>query len=1259
MSGEVLRKCFDHIVREVRENPGMSEDELYSVLDRSGFFECLGYERFGVEVRKQFVIVGGRKKADYVCLDEYQNVIFVIEAKKPREKKLEDALDQLWERYVLPLKARYGVLTNGRRFIVYRRVIGRGYDKVVDVELEKVSKVDCKRIFSLLRRPEYEITYLPRVREYFESVETLSLKEPLAKEYFFETFKLNVNSIFGALVRNLVKLFDRIYPQSKFLKGAYGFWHRSLARKPERIPDSWKPFLKEDRDVFKFMFCLETAHALLARLILAKACEDLDFPGINVSRFTLEKVHQVRDQIPVLGYPIVLIRLLREMRDQLIYSIFEEDIFSWWTDAFVEFGESSSVELLHEKVDNVLEGFSRAIARLIFVLYKFDFSEVAGDPLGDLYQQYFDRETRKALGEFYTPVEVVNYILDAVKYKNVRYKRLLDPACGSGTFLVEALKRYLKEAKPIAKRYGWTYVLRELCNNPKIVGLDIHPFACLIAQVRFMLELIPYYKKALEEEKLTVYEALQRLPIFRTDSLVIEIYPQEFRKTPSLFVTEEDLSFIAPLPVRKNGEEYVSARVVIPSWKKTAHNTNYMLFNLDEYFCVIQAVFDVVKSMLKVGGEKIPIKGFEAHLKKYLANKDFTILANFFRPYANKILDEIRRLQLEFEDGRLVKSIEDVVLACLLKNYLQYDYVVGNPPYVRVQELIKEKKEIYKKIYRAARGNYDIYVVFIERGLNWLKDEGKLGFICSNRFATVNYGKELRRLISNRYTLLQFVDFGDTGVFRDVLNYPAIIIFKNKQAKQDTIIKVCKVIKRPENVPESIFLEEIKTKIASVVKETDFIEEENFEAFGQAHNTLNQEGWYFMPHTRRKLFEKLTSALPPLLKFAISSKKGSALFEGTSTGAKDIFVVKKVRDVNEQTMEILCPREGKRYKIEKSILRPYIEDAGKWLPPSTIFYLIFPYKKLKGKHVFIPEERMKLEYPLAYSYLLSHKEKLLKRKGYSDRRDWYSYSAPRSLDLYGKEKLLIQGFSVDSSVSLDRKEGVFFGPDIYGLRLKQAFKDYSLLILGILNSKITNFFARLVGVVHGSGYYKFEDRFIKKLPIKLPQTSKEKKVANAIVKEIERILICVDPQRIIGGFPEAYLRKYYTFDKEFDEITYTFNADHSRIEPIVTGQPEKGYVVYPSENEDPIWLDTKEKAEYVSLALKRKKSVCKNDVAKIIIPKDNKIVKEILETFKRRLDEIGKISIEKLERKIDELVFQLYGLEDQDTAVIKDFLKKF
>jgi len=204
-----------------------------------------------------------------------------------------------------------------------------------------------------------------------------------------------------------------------------------------------------------------------------------------------------------------------------------------------------------------------------------------------LYQKYFDRETRKALGEFYTPKEVVKYILDAVGYKGqfITDKRLLDPACGSGTFLVEALRKYLDASKSIAEKDGWGKVLKKLCNEFHIVGFDIHPFATIMAQIHFMLVLIPYYKKAIEEDKTFV---LRRIPIFRTDSLIDERKGER----NNLFSFDEgsrDVQLNIPLPVRKKIEdkEFIEMNVTMPRsqevWKKTD------LRDIPQYFCALQA----------------------------------------------------------------------------------------------------------------------------------------------------------------------------------------------------------------------------------------------------------------------------------------------------------------------------------------------------------------------------------------------------------------------------------------------------------------------------------------------------------------------------------------------------------------------------------------------------------------------------------------------------------------------------------------------
>jgi type I restriction-modification system DNA methylase subunit len=1217
----------------------MSEDELYSVLVRVGFFEELGYGRFSVDVKPQYVVPGERKKADYVCRDEYQNVIFVLEAKKPREERLEDALGQLWERYVLPLKAFYGVLTNGKRFIVYKRV-GVSSEPLLDFDLKSASEADCNQLHRILKKPEYDLTLHSKVQEYFEKVEKLSLKTELAKENFFETFKLNPDSIFGKLVADLMRLFDWVYPRSKFLKGAYGFWRRSFARQPERIPDSWEPFLMGDGNVFKFMFCLESAHALLARLILAKACEDLKFPGIGISNFVVQKIHQFRGQIPLVGYPIVLLKLLKEMKDQLVYSIFEEDIFGWWSDAFASLSERSSGELLQEKVDKVLEDFSETIARLLFILYKYDFSEVAGDPLGDLYQQYFDKETRKALGEFYTPVEVVNYILDAVEYKYVRHKRLLDPACGSGTFLVEALKRYLKEMEPVAKDNGWAFVLKELCNSPRIVGFDIHPFACLIAQVRFMLELIPFYKKAIEEEKLVVYESLQRLPIFRTDSLSIEMETQELLRGPKMLVSDEDVRFTISLPMRANDEKTVTVKVMIPSWKKTSVGTNYNLFNLDEYFCVTQAIFDAVKAMIKIEAEEIPTKGLEAHIKKYLTNKDFHMIAEFFKPYADRILSEIRRLHKEFEDGRLIKSIEDAILAAILKNYLQYDVVVGNPPYVRVQRLTKEMKDVYRNLYDSASGKFDIYVFFIERGIKWLATHGKLGYICSNQFLIREYGRELRKLILKSCSVREIIDFGDSGVFQDVANYPCIFIIEKGRKNGYEFIYVRVADKITDEKGEDISLYHIRKNIKNFKYSDDKID-----IFNVKQDMLNEAFWELMPEEERKTFLKIQKNSTCPLRNLIER-----IYEGLITGANDVYFV------DENVLE--------KYGFEIELLKPIPKgkDVRKWQIIWDRRYVIYPHEK-KDFNV-VPMDLS--NYPKIENYLLNNKKKLEARHYVIEAgKRWYEIWNPRDPEWFDRPKIVTPNLSRHNNFAYD--DGImlhgiryyyYLDHDCYGIILSSNNKADHLYLLGLLNSKILEFYIKHISPYCAGKYFRYMTGYLEELPIKLPMTVKEHEIAEKIIKKVEDILSHYNIKQLTETFPESYLNEYKSAVVELDEVSYTFHNDHSGLQPILTGLPEKGYAVYPHENEDPILVESREKAQYLLLTLQGK-SARRNETMKILIPRDNFLVSQILSNFETKLKSLQKVSVEKLEAEVNGLVYCLYDLDEQDKAVIESFLQKF
>lgn len=106
----------------------------------------------------------------------------------------------------------------------------------------------------------------------------------------------------------------------------------------------------------------------------------------------------------------------------------------------------------------------------------------------------------------------------------------------------------------------------------------------------------------------------------------------------------------------------------------------------------------------------------------------------------------------------------------------RFDFVVGNPPYVRLEELPKRVLGEYRRRFQALTDRADVYVAFFEQGLRLLTERGALAFICANRFAKNQYGAELRKLIASRFRVRHYVNLEHTQPFlTDVSAYPAIV----------------------------------------------------------------------------------------------------------------------------------------------------------------------------------------------------------------------------------------------------------------------------------------------------------------------------------------------------------------------------------------------------------------------------------------------------------------------------------------------------
>ncbi len=339
-----IKLDFQNLYGKSKKNPEMPEEELRTFFTKSEILENLGYNAIGKDIRLELFIKG--KKSDIACIDDYGNVVFVVEFKKPSDSvDLKEHFDQLWDRYVKPLRADFGALINGYELILYRR-IGENNKLELRVNLSEISDKDCELIVKLLKKPDYSLTQVKDILNYlnkFSAQEArIYLTSDAARGHFFENFKLEEDSIFGELLKKMIKLFDYEHPRSKFLNSAYDFWRKSYAKKPDKVPESWKKLLKGaglstgEEDLYKFMFCLETTYALFTRLILAKACEDYNFPGIEFSEFieTEIKGSERRGGTFLVVWGVLVMRLIRKMKRDLVESVFEEDLFYWWTDDF-------------------------------------------------------------------------------------------------------------------------------------------------------------------------------------------------------------------------------------------------------------------------------------------------------------------------------------------------------------------------------------------------------------------------------------------------------------------------------------------------------------------------------------------------------------------------------------------------------------------------------------------------------------------------------------------------------------------------------------------------------------------------------------------------------------------------------------------------------------------------------------------------------------------------------------------------------------
>jgi hypothetical protein len=414
-----------------------------------------------------------------------------------------------------------------------------------------------------------------------------------------------------------------------------------------------------------------------------------------------------------------------------------------------------------------------------------------------------------------------------------------------------------------------------------------------------------------------------------------------------------------------------------------------------------------------------------------------------------QLTEETKKLEAEIEEIKANKIFENAFewrfeFPEVLNDdgdFVGFDVVIGNPPYIRVQNLEHSIIDYFKSNYKSFFQKADIYLLFIEKAISLLKENSGLSFINPTLFLSSDYGQGLREFLS-QYKVSRIVDFGDLPIFEEAITYTGIFFISKS---------------KPENIQFK--------KIESLVNIESSLNEMQYESFNQSN--FGKENWVLKNDKHNKLLNKLQS-FQDLGAIAVIN---SGCFTGFD---KAFFVDDKTitdYDLEEDVIKpVIMGKEPKKYKLQKPIKK-----------------CIYPYKLGNNNETEIIEEQtFKSSFSNCYKYLQNFKSELENRmdsrKTFKEMgRVWYSYTRKGLINIFEEKKILVGYIVSKNTYCLDEFGYMFSVGRVFAIQPNE--KNLSEVILGILNSKVSQFLMTSLCPIKQGGFYKISSQYLNSFPI--------------------------------------------------------------------------------------------------------------------------------------------------------------------------------
>ncbi|UOS70318.1 class I SAM-dependent DNA methyltransferase [Helicobacter pylori] len=749
--------------------------------------------------------------------------------------------------------------------------------------------------------------------------------------------------------------------------------------------------------------------------------------------------------------------------------------------------------------------------------------------------------------------------------------RICDPAVGSGHFLVSALNEMVRIAyelgliaslyryslrlendeiiiwhtqtgeifnykKPHSENDPHHHIQKELFELKKSIienclfGVDINSNSCEITKLRLWIELLKYSYYIFEEGKNT--NALETLPnidinIKCGNSLIFN-FPLNSKLTIGQTL-EFSKNLKAEIKEYKNSVMFYKeglgekAKILQNIAKLKSLIINYFI----EQHQAKRHLKESLKAFISEYGDGIfdISTAFGMEMLKIARHKDnnykFVPTLTNKQPSpigieANRLLIKIKECYETLENLKNSKTFEwRFEFPEVLDDegdFLGFDCIIGNPPYIR-QEQIREIKPLLEKQYQDFyNSTADIYTYFFTLSYHLLKEKGFNAFITSNKYARAKYGAKLRELLLKKTTIVSYMELNALKVFESATVDTSIMSFIKQEPSKESGFKYYEPTPDDKN--------DLKSARSLRMKQ----------------NALSTESFIFADATLLDLRDKMESVGTPLKDWDIQ------INYGIKTGANEAFIIP-----TEKREEILnaCKTQEERKRTEtlikpilrgKDIKRYSYEWAGEWVINTHNGYT----SNLKFKIPPIDIEK----YPALKSHLDSHYDTIATRSDQGDTP--YHLRNCAYLEDFEKEKIVYpetsQGayFIYENSGIFLEKTAFMIVSDAYNLKLLTA----------LLNSKLITFYFKNFcgGCILGKSGYQYNKHALEKIPI--PKiTPQNQELADKITDGAKAILEAKEKD------PKANTQK---LEKEIDALVYQlYNLTDEEIKTIEEGQEIK------------------------------------------------------------------------------------------------------